>query len=1571
MNIFDLNSQSPFRPAVVTLGIFCLSLSAFGQTGVSINSTGVAPDPQAILDISSTTKGALLPRMTTAQAATLGASLNAGDDGMIIYDTDAKAYKYWDGAALVWQEIPNVANTGNTLDEAYDEGGAGLGRVITSDAGAVDIQGAGGLLVNGITGIGTSTPDSDYALSVLKNTNNSVKVAGANQGLLVEMNAGSENGISSIQSSTANTSAYYAVRGEVTNESGIGYLGYHTTGDRSYGVYGAGGTFAGYFEGNTNVATGNVGIGLSADAMDKLVVAGGRVEITQINDATGTAGSGMLEIGNSLRLDDNEIITNTGTTLLINHDNNGDVGFDNGSLYVDASTDRVGIGTTGPGYKLDVSGDTRTTGDFYGDVHVDDTRDDNLGPNAYDNEVAFDFKRRSSVDNVPGSGTYSGMMTIAPWQDNSGDASHQINFNEGGLYWRQGQPDDLTWGTWYKILTTADGLPTGSGTTNYLARWTPNGTTLGIGATYDNGTSVGIGIANPGAKLTVRGGATDPSTYDDGKFLFVSGSMGSGQASDGGVEFRHDNLTQGIGFGYNTIYQTGTNANEVLNLIAKGSGNLTLNAYGGATGNVGIGTASPLAKLNIQDTDVTLMLSRAGSPTIGQTLGAIEFDAVGTSVSTVDASVVIKGLAAENQGNSNKGGHLTLNTKPIGSTLATAATERMRVTSQGNVGIGTATPAHQLSVGTATSDGQAVSVRGYSGSPGSWKGGGAFGYTAASVIMGELSGVAQIGGHNSTLTAWSDLAINAGGGNVGMGTSAPAQKLHVVGTGRFTTLGGAGDKLVYTNNNGDLLRSTAAIDPNSLIDGSGAATRVAYWSDANTLTSDGNFVFDGNNLYVNNPEASTASVRLGAAWNRPGVYSSQELQLFSDLTGIIFGDSDVERMRMTAAGSLGIGTAGPGELLHVAGNIRVGGAYAINSESDHLSLMYGVRADDASYEWTGFYSGTTRQGIILYDGAWSGANNVTNEFGITAENGNLLTLNTSGNHIALMPDGSGNVGVGTLSPGFKLHVPSGYIGTDYINTTDNSVGSGVSGVMVKAGDNYMRTGTAAAIATFLNTTGTWIPNNGSGDWQIASNSNATGYSQSSLELRETNFAGAGQQPPRLGFHWGGVVASQISIESDGKIAIRNNPGSGYESLKAQNLHLQGVVPMIQGFSPANNAIRMTPNFHFNAPAGSAIILNWDNGGVGGTTQQLRVGNGTGTDQFYVRADGQFYGRYFGDLDDGTYYIDPNSTSDAASRTRGGELHGPNVTWGAYLMVGGDGRQNYTNSTTASVAVTNGNLHMDAGSGYGMYLNFYDGDFIRFGRGNNSDRALLDGNGLYLYDGWLRPHGNNGLFFESWGGGWHMTDGTWIRSYNNKNVYVNTTLRADGGLESGGGNVLMRGSSTGVWGSASGYGFGFPSSGVLIESGYSESGGMQANGDNLNLWSPGDADLVRFYDEDGMILRSYINGGTGAYVQASDINKKQNIERITGALDKVLSLSGYTYEFKLHSEEIEKGQSPTKTAGVIAQEVDKVMPEIVDHHGEDGVYINYDGLTPYLIEAIKELKELVENQKAEIEELKRR
>jgi hypothetical protein len=108
-----------------------------------------------------------------------------------------------------------------------------------------------------------------------------------------------------------------------------------------------------------------------------------------------------------------------------------------------------------------------------------------------------------------------------------------------------------------------------------------------------------------------------------------------------------------------------------------------------------------------------------------------------------------------------------------------------------------------------------------------------------------------------------------------------------------------------------------------------------------------------------------------------------------------------------------------------------------------------------------------------------------------------------------------------------------------------------------------------------------------------------------------------------------------------------------------------------------------------------------------------------------------YATIFYDSNDTGYYLDPNSTSNTALRIRGGALHGPNPTWGAYLLVGADGRTGYIdNTTTASVCATDGNLHIDAASGKNTYINYYDGSNLYFGNGASATVAQIASDGTF-------------------------------------------------------------------------------------------------------------------------------------------------------------------------------------------------------------------------------------------------
>tara|TARA_R100000231_G_scaffold10925_1_gene13142 strand:- start:170 stop:1375 length:1206 start_codon:yes stop_codon:yes gene_type:complete len=89
--------------------------------------------------------------------------------------------------------------------------------------------------------------------------------------------------------------------------------------------------------------------------------------------------------------------------------------------------------------------------------------------------------------------------------------------------------------------------------------------------------------------------------------------------------------------------------------------------------------------------------------------------------------------------------------------------------------------------------------------------------------------------------------------------------------------------------------------------------------------------------------------------------------------------------------------------------------------------------------------------------------------------------------------------------------------------------------------------------------------------------------------------------------------------------------------------------------------------------------------------------------------------------------------------------------------------------------------------------------------------------------------------------------------------------------------------------------------------------------------------------------------SGTITPGSDIELKKDIEPLTDVLSKVKQLVGINFTFKSNNE---------KSMGLIAQEVEKVYPELVK--GDDGnKSLNYMGLTGALIEAIKELATKVE------------
>ena len=83
------------------LALLCLSFLSMNAQNVGINDDNSNADANAILDVKSTTKGVLFPRLTTAQRTTLGNLTPT--EGMLVFDTEVKSYFFFGNGA--WVEL--------------------------------------------------------------------------------------------------------------------------------------------------------------------------------------------------------------------------------------------------------------------------------------------------------------------------------------------------------------------------------------------------------------------------------------------------------------------------------------------------------------------------------------------------------------------------------------------------------------------------------------------------------------------------------------------------------------------------------------------------------------------------------------------------------------------------------------------------------------------------------------------------------------------------------------------------------------------------------------------------------------------------------------------------------------------------------------------------------------------------------------------------------------------------------------------------------------------------------------------------------------------------------------------------------------------------------------------------------------------------------------------------------------------------------------------------------------------------------------------------------------------------
>lgn len=99
---------------------------------------------------------------------------------------------------------------------------------------------------------------------------------------------------------------------------------------------------------------------------------------------------------------------------------------------------------------------------------------------------------------------------------------------------------------------------------------------------------------------------------------------------------------------------------------------------------------------------------------------------------------------------------------------------------------------------------------------------------------------------------------------------------------------------------------------------------------------------------------------------------------------------------------------------------------------------------------------------------------------------------------------------------------------------------------------------------------------------------------------------------------------------------------------------------------------------------------------------------------------------------------------------------------------------------------------------------------------------------------------------------------------------------------------------------------------------------------------------------------------GTLMQNSDIRLKKDIAPLQNSLTRLLALKGYTYYWK------NAAACPQLQTGVLAQEVEKVFPELVHTDTNEEKSVNYIGLIPHLLEAVKTLQQQVEELKKQLQ-----
>lgn len=248
-------------------------------------------------------------------------------------------------------------------------------------------------------------------------------------------------------------------------------------------------------------------------------------------------------------------------------------------------------------------------------------------------------------------------------------------------------------------------------------------------------------------------------------------------------------------------------------------------------------------------------------------------------------------------------------------------------------------------------------------------------------------------------------------------------------------------------------------------------------------------------------------------------------------------------------------------------------------------------------------------------------------------------------------------------------------------------------------------------------------------------------------------------------------------------------------------------------------------------------------------------------------------------------------------------------------------------------------------------------------------------------GWIRAGGTNGFYCESYGGGWHMTDSTWLRAYNNKQIYTASTspdaFHTLGGVNASG--RIYAGSYIETHG-------GLVCAGVLNSggaSGFNVYADFHGNGQHggIEIGASDNVFGIGVHSNDHMYWWWTNSGSVGSSSNKSYImdygGGSWNFTGSVVASGEVTAYSDARLKSNIHTLDYRGRLIPRhyvkdgkQSIGFIAQEVQTLYPELVLGYDKSRPYLslNYNGCTAVLSAQLNHVEDEVTMLKNKVREL---